>query len=99
MTDADRSTDTKRKPFLGGVQKNGGDEDGIRKKEFLFSFLVGGTWGGGLLNAEDVETHVCAKFSRIRIKFIFFSEKLVKTVKIFMFLEQSDKVLQIERVF
>ena len=68
-------------------------------KNFNFLFWRGDTLGGGLLNAEDVETHVFAKFSRIRAKFIFFSEKLVRTGNIFMFLKQSDKVLQIERVF
>ena len=72
---------------------------GSENKNVHFLFWRGDTWGGGLLNAEGVETHVCAKFSRIQAKFIFFSEKLVKTGNIFMFLEQSDKVLQIERVF
>ena len=33
---------------------------------------------GGLLNAEDVETHICAKISRIRAKFIFFYWKTGK---------------------
>ena len=72
---------------------------GSENKNFRFLFWQEDTWGGGLLNAEDVETQLCAKFSRNSTTFLFSKEKLVKTGNIFMFLEQSYKVLQIEHVF
>ena len=68
---------------------------GSENKNLNFLFWRGDTQWGGLLNAEDVEMHVCAKLSKFRAKFVFFSEKLVKIGNIFMFLEPSGKVLQI----
>ena len=81
-----------KKNLFWGVQKKWGEGWGWGQKIRIFIFFWrGDTWGVGLLTAEDEETHVCANFSKIRAKFIFFSEKLGN---IFMFLEQSDKVLQ-----
>ena len=56
--------------------------------------VVSNRWKAGLLKAEDVKTHICAKFTRICAKFRLLSAKLVQyPIFLFMFLKQSDKVL------
>ena len=55
----------------GGVLRMGSEN-----KNFQFLFWRGDTCEVGLLNAEDVEKHIHAKFSRIWAKFIFSSEQI-----------------------
>ena len=45
-----------------------------------------------LLKAEDVKTHICARFSRICAKFRLLRAKLVKQALFLCFLTKSDKV-------
>ena len=65
MTDADRSTDNKIKPFLGCPKKWGGMKMGSENKSSHFLFFRGDTWGGsfGVYWGGGVTYHLLVQYN------------------------------------